>query len=351
MLFEILSPDAPRWAEVFGLLPTAAQDVFYSPGFAQLCQQTIDASHEVLCAAATDANGSVLLYPYVQRKLADIVDMRITNGMKDVVSLYGRGGITGRADADFLAAFHDALGQHMVGNRVLCGFDRLHPVMANERLAVPTCSIRDVGGFVVVDLRPNLDRLESSFKQSVRKDIRKAQRNGVRCFAENNCDHLDDFLDIYYQTMGRNSASEFYYFPKDFFSDLPNRLPGKFHFYYAEHAGKIVSCELVLHCGLYSHSFLGGTLKDALPLAANPLLKLEICVGMKELGVEFFLLGGGLSADDGIFNFKKAYAPNGVYPSRIGGTVWDNAAYAQLRQEMIAAGAPMAANRFQYYDC
>ncbi|MBW8365003.1 MAG: GNAT family N-acetyltransferase [Rhizobium sp.] len=350
MKLEVLEPGDRRWGELFAALPRSARDVFYAPGFAAMCQETLDAVHTVRCAAYSDDAGGILLYPFVLRRTGTLVDLPAANELADTISLYGRGGVVGEASAEGLATFHRELAAYMGSQHVFCSFDRLHPVIRNERLSPPDSSLRDVGGFIVVDLRPPVEAIEASFKSSVRKDIRKAGRNGVSCFAESNCDHLADFLDIYYQTMERNSASEFYYFPKEFFARLPEALPGMFSFIYAVSGDKIVSCELVLHCGDYSHSFLGGTRKEALPLAANPMLKFEICKEMKACGCQYFLLGGGQAPDDGIFNFKKAYAPGGVYPSLVGGTIWHADAYDALRQQMLAAGLPVAMNRFQFYD-
>jgi hypothetical protein len=80
------------------------------------------------------------------------------------------------------------------------------------------------------------------------------------------------------------------------------------------------------------------------------MLKREIVRFLKRRGAEFFLLGGGARPDDGIFHFKKAYAPNGVLPSRIGGTIWNIELYEQLRRDLSIAGAEMQAHRFQFYD-
>lgn len=350
MKFEVLEPGNRRWAELFAALPRAARDVFYSPGFAALCQETLDAAHLVRCAAYSDHAGGVLLYPFVLRRTGELVALPAASDLADTISLYGRGGVVGEASAEGLAVFHRELANYMASQQVFCSFDRLHPVIGNEQLSPPTSTLRNVGGFVVVDLRPSLEDIEASFKSSVRKDIRKAGRNDVKCFVESNCDHLADFLNIYYQTMERNAASEFYYFPKEFFARLPELLPGMFSFIYAVSGDKIISCELVLHCADYSHSFLGGTLREALPLAANPMLKFEICKEMKACGCQYFLLGGGQAPDDGIFNFKKAYAPEGIYQSLVAGTVWNAQTYDTLRKEMLAAGLPVAMNRFQFYD-
>jgi hypothetical protein len=348
--FFILEPDDPQWDCLFDALPLSAQDVFYSAGFARLCRRILRPSEKPLCAAFSSEDGSILLYPFVIRNVADLVDARIPAGLNDTISLYGRGGVVGRASADALDAFHGSLAQYMSEQGALCSFDRFHPVMGNHALASKSCKIIDVGGFVVADLRQTPEALKASFKNSVRTDMRKAERNGITCFAEQNCDHLPDFVDIYYQTMERNSASAFYYFPEQFFASLPTDIPGKFHYFYAVHEGRIVSCELVLHHGMYAHSFINGTRRESLPLAANPLLKDAMFGKMKGLGCDFFLLGGGQRPNDSLFFFKKAYAPDGVLPSLVGGTVWQQEAYENLRRDLIEAGHEVPQNRFQFYD-
>ena len=350
MSFSILKPDSPEWLDLFESLPPDQQDVFYSPSFAQLCQKMLNREDEVLCAAMTSRAG-VVLYPFVKRNLAKLTGFAGFPVHYDITGLYGRGGIVGSSAALMdTAPFHAAMASYCRESAIVCGFDRFHPIIANDVRATSDAKVMETGGFVVVDMRLEMDVIENAFKQSVRKDLRKAERNGITCFAESNGDHLKDFLDIYYHTMSRNSAAEFYYFPEEYFAAVGEEIPGQFHFFYAVAGNDIVSCELVLHHGKYCHSFLGGTKREALPLCANPMLKREIISFLKGRGCEYFLLGGGSKPDDGIFNFKKAYAPEGVLPSRIGGMIWDHQIYGQLREEMLQAGLPTPTNRFQFYD-
>lgn len=350
MRFEILTPDAPEWLSVFNALPQDQRDVFYHPGFAKLNQLTINRDHEVLCAALVLQDGGAL-YPFVKRNLGTLTGRLDCAGYYDITSLYGRGGIVSSwKNVEDGGEFHTAMDVYCSENKVICGFDRFHPVMENECFASPNEKIMEVGGFVVVDIRPELAEIEKSFKQSVRKDVRKAQRNTITCFSEANCDHLDVFLKIYRHTMTRNAAAEFYYFSTEYFRALQETMPGDFHFFYAQVDGNVVSCELVLHHGKYGHSFLGGTKREALPLGANPALKLEIIRVLKDLGCEYFLLGGGTQPNDGVFNFKKAYAPNGVYSSRIGCEIWDHDIYSALKNAYFLAEGGTTSSRFQFYD-
>ncbi len=350
MQFAVLKPDNPERAALFSRLPYDQQDVFYMPSFALLCQKSLNKLDEVLCAAMVVQN-EVILYPFVKRDLARLTGVSGFDGLYDIISLYGRGGIVAtRAASQHRASFHAAMAKYCQENSIVCGFDRYHPVIANDVFAASETKIMEVGGFVVVDMRPEMNTIESSFKQSVRKDLRKGERNGITCFAESNCDHLEDFLGIYYHTMERNEAQGFYYFSEEYFLILNELMQGQFHFFYAVADGKIVSCELVLHHGKYCHSFLGGTKRESLPLCANPILKRDILIFLKNIGCEYFLLGGGTQPNDGIFNFKKAYAPEGVYPNRIGGTIWDQQTYERIRAELTASGVAISANRFQFYD-
>ncbi len=350
MPFQILKPDSPQWEILFESLPLHRQDVFYSPAFARLSQSTLNQNDEVCCAAMT-FDADVVLYPFVRRDAGKLTGRASFTGYYDIASLYGRGGIVASHAAETnITSFHLAMAGYCRESAVICGFDRFHPVIGNDVWAAPDAKVMEVGGFVVVDMRPEMDAIEGTFTPSVRKDLRKAERNGIVCFAESNCDHLKDFLDIYYHTMDRNSAAGFYYFSKEYFIALNREMPGQFHFFYAVAGEEIVSCELVLHHGNYCHSFLGGTIREALPLCANPILKREIIRFLKGRGIEYFLLGGGARPDDGIFKFKKAYAPEGVFPSRVGGTIWDHQSYERLREELTSAGVAIPSNRFQFYD-
>lgn len=350
MKFEILEPSSVRWGELFNSLSLEQRDVFYAPDFAQLCQDTLNASDEVKCATLITGDGGILLYPFVERNIGQAFGAPFDQDLNDTISLYGRGGIVGDANEQDVQVFYTLLEKYFEDRNVFCSFDRFHPVIANHGRVSKLTKVMDVGGFVVVDIRPTLEEVVMSFKPSVRKDIRKAERNNIECFCEGNSEHLESFLEIYYQTMDRNSAGEFHYFSKEFFNGLSQYINGKFLFFYAVYQGTIVSCELVLYHGNYAHSFLGGTRADALPLAANPMLKKAILQKMKSLGCHFFLLGGGHQPNDGIFNFKKAYAPQGVYPSYVGGSIWKPEIYQGLKQDLVTAGHKVSVNRFQFYD-
>jgi hypothetical protein len=350
MQFVIVESGDPLWSSVFKRLPDVERDIFYSPAYAQLSQTTLNCKHKVRAAVFLTGTGGALLYPFVMRHLSNVIDNSLTSELCDTISLYGRGGVVGVANDAELKLFYSHLRDYFLANNVICSFNRLHPVIANQSLAHPTELIIKVGEYVVVDLTRDMPTIIQGFKPSVRKDIRKAERNGISCIFSNNLALLDSFMSVYNHTMDRTSAQDFYYFNKNFYDKLVDYLPNNFHFFYAQQDDKVISCELVLHHGDYAHSFIGGTQKDKLTLGANSLLKLKIIETMKDKGCKYFMLGGGHAPDDGIIKYKKAFAMNGALESYVGGMSWQPDKLAELKNNMKAAGSPISEYRYQFYD-
>ena len=167
------------------------------------------------------------------------------------------------------------------------------------------------------------------FKQKVRKNVKKANLNGLTCFFENTDDHLEDFLNIYYGTMVRNSADAGFFFTKQFFIDLL-KMRDNIMFFYVTYETMIISAELVLFASENCYSYLGGTNKDFFELRPNDFLKYEIIKWAKEKGLKRFVLGGGYGSDDGIFQYKLCFAPRGEYDFFIGQKVFDMKTYNKL---------------------
>jgi CelD/BcsL family acetyltransferase involved in cellulose biosynthesis len=88
-------------------------------------------------------------------------------------------------------------------------------------------------------------------------------------------------------------------------------------------AGRVVASELVLLSGNAAYSFLGGTDSAAFRLSPNHLLKVEIIRWAAAQGKQWFVLGGGFQPNDGIFQYKRGFAPRGVISFHVGCKVRD----------------------------
>ena len=181
---RIFSPTDAAWDEAFQRLPAERRDVFHTASYARLCQNTLNRNDKVLCAIS-NTESDVILYPFAIRNLEGLIGSRGA-GLRDMVGLYGRNGVLcspGTSDSA-LFRFHADLADFVSKQRVICSFDRFHPVIANEQQSAVDTEIIDVGNFIVISLERDIDTVESYYKYSIRKDVSKAIRNSVSTFIE-----------------------------------------------------------------------------------------------------------------------------------------------------------------------
>ncbi len=351
-MLQLLDPSNERWAAYFLGLPINQQDIFYSPDYAELCARYIQRVGRPLCAVLED-DSSYIMYPFLQRSISSLGNFEgiISPEYQDITGLYGRGGLVCSEKNGFdVSSFHGELQSYCNDSRIICGFDRYHPIVGNHGIVGHKTKVFDIGGFVVVNLSRPISEIEAEFTHAVRKNIKKATRAGCSIFSEVTLEHLDDFMAVYSATLARNHAADFYYLPEDFYRDLPSQMEGKYRFFYTELAGRVVSCELVLFHGIYCHSFLGGTLEGFGSVCPNHMLKREIIRFAQESGCQYYLLGGGTKPYDGIWSYKNGFSPEGTVASHIGGTIFDDDAYLLVREALVGGGIPVNKERIQFYD-
>jgi predicted N-acyltransferase len=176
------------------------------------------------------------------------------------------------------------------------------------------------------------DALWYDYAHKVRKNVNRARASDLRVEFATQGERLGDFLNIYYATMERNDARESYYFSRQFFEVLLAQCSEHTLLVHVLQKDTVVSTELVLCSQHYLYSFLGGTLAEYFPLRPNDLLKHELIRWGRDTGRSIFVLGGGYTANDGIFKYKQSFAPSGTVPFLGARLVHDAARYQDLVQ-------------------
>ncbi len=182
---------------------------------------------------------------------------------------------------------------------------------------------------VVCDLNCSMNDMLMRFEHKVRKNYKKAQRAGLQIEIDTVGDKLNDFLDIYYSTMDRNNAEKGYYFTETFFKTI-NKMRGNFTYFHVLYEGKIIASELVIIGSENMYSYLGGTYNEYFDMRPNDFLKCEIIKWGIEQGYRRFVLGGGYGSDDGIFRYKKGFAPEGIVQFYTGQMIFSETEYKKL---------------------
>ncbi|PKM71551.1 MAG: GNAT family N-acetyltransferase [Firmicutes bacterium HGW-Firmicutes-16] len=302
-------------------------DVFFNPSYGKLYEQIEGGAFDTFEYAGRDGT---ICNMYIKRPVSWLVD---DVQYYDVTTPYGYGGpvvTAGETSESLIAEYYTAWAAYCRGSRIIAEFVRFHLYdNADLRLYYPGEVIR-ISDNVVRSLTPTMDEIWMEFEHKVRKNVKRAQNNGLTVTADATGEHLSAFLNIYYKTMKRNRAKNYYYFETSYFEDINRTLNGQYIYFHVWHNEQIISTELVLYSQDYAYSFLGGTLEDFYPMRPNDLLKYEIIKWCKETGRRAFILGGGYHSGDGIYRYKKAFAPGNDVPFYIGRKVFQSEIYHQL---------------------
>jgi hypothetical protein len=327
--FSVLDADLPhereRWVAIWNQWPI--REVSAHPGYLELFR---GAGERVLAAVLRNEVGGCVLYPFLLRPVPRDLGYP---GLSDITSAYGYGGPAywgtdspEETAAQFWPLFDDWAASH----DVVCEFIRFGLFEA-PHIGYPGQVVERQPN-VIVPLDADDDVLWSRFDHKVRKNVKRARSSGVGVVVDTKGERIADFLQVYQSTMDRRDAAERYYFRRQFFDRIHAELGGRFAYFHAYREGRVISTELVLLSQDAGYSYLGGTEADSFPFRPNDLLKFEIMRWMRDQGKRAFVLGGGVTAGDGIERYKRAFAPGQSTTFRTGQRVLLGEAYEALTE-------------------
>jgi hypothetical protein len=301
------------------------KEVFAHPDYLDL--YTDDKSEA--CCAILQTDGAAVIYPFIKRDLSH--EPYCKEKLFDITTAYGYGGVYafGKWNGEMIEFFCKEFASWAKKSNIVCEFIRFAlDSPTREFYYMGECVLNNQN--VVVDLALSAEEMWSNFKHKVRKNVNRAKSHNLRLEFDEKGYRLDDFLDIYYGTMNRRGASQVYYFPREYFEAIIQKLKGQFLFCHAFYGDKMISTELVLVSDNNIYSFLGGTYDEFFEMRPNDLLKFEIINWGRNNGKKRFVLGGGYAPMDGIFQYKQAFAPEGVVSFFIGKKVFNPQKYNEL---------------------
>lgn len=316
------------------------REVFAHPAYVALfckpCQRA-------LCAVLESDEGACVLFPFIQRPLEQENWAKgRADGASDLITPYGYGGAYDLGGgAAHAATFWEAFDAWCADHQVVTAFARLS--LFDDQIIPFRGDVAEKGLNIVRRLDLDEEALWKDYAHAIRKAVNQARRAGLEVEVDLHGTRLDDFLDIYAGTMDRREASSSYYFPREFFECIIAELPGCFAFFHILSEGEVVSTELVLVSAHHIYSFLGGTRSEAFKQRPNNLLKHEVIRWGMAGGKTSFVLGGGYHPDDGIYRYKRAFAPDGAVAFKVGCRTFDAKAVeglVEMRSARESAWSP-----------
>ncbi len=270
------------------------------------------------------ARGGDVVFPCIVRDLPD------ASGRRDVTTPYGYGGPVVAGEDPPAADFYELYERWCRENRVVTTFVRFHPLLGNHRHAPPAVRVERLADTATWPLPAGVD-LFAGMHSMHRRGCRKAVASGVEVRVDRAPASLDTFVALYEDTMRRQGAESFYFFPDAYWEALAARLRDRLVRLDALAGGELVASMLVLATPPWLHYHLGATSGHGRELGASKLLFLEAARYGQANGFAELHLGSGLGgSEDSLWRFKQRFAPGASREFWIGKLVHDSAAYRDL---------------------
>lgn len=334
-MLEIFEKGETLWDRTWGDMPSSQRDVF-----ARRCYyEAFSAPDELAipeCAVLRDHRG-IIMHPYFRCPLTRYEWLDAPPDRFDLISAYGYSGIYGNVECpDLVDDYLQMFNEYCNSTGIVAEVVRLNPLMDVPPSLRKTHRLLRANSQVVVDCQRSDEDIFGSYLHNNRKNVKKALRSGVSIIRESvDGRRFGDFRKIYEDTMQRRCAREGFLFPEVFYQKLHEGLSEKIQVFYSVLEGISISAELVLCSDSSVYSFLGGTLKEYYDIRPNNLLKHEIIKWARDNGYGFFLLGGGPEGNDGIYEYKRSFAPQGVIDYHLASRVYDHELYQALIEKCM----------------
>jgi len=278
-----------------------------------------------------DHDGRVA-YPVVKRKITNAGGEELY----DITTPYGYGGPlvdNPTEDKGLLHRFRKAIDKYCIDNNVISEFIRFHPLLNNHINLDDHLNVSHIRDTVVMQLQQG-DDLLAEIPGKTRNMVRKAMKNEIEIRKIDKNENMNDFSSIYYSTMNRNDATDYYYFKDEYFVKTFELLDSNLHLFGAFLGEKMISASLIFTYGDFMHYHLSGALKEHLSLGANNLLLFEIAEWGRKQGLKSFHLGGGYSgSEDSLYKFKKSFSKTEPLKFFIGKKIHSQNLYEMLVNE------------------
>jgi hypothetical protein len=299
-----ISTSDARWHDSLKSLP---HDIYHLPAYIEADARRIGAEP---IAFYGQFEGKILFVPLLLRELPEVLDAPST--WRDAISPYGYASPLITHDVSDIQekllwqAFLDLCRE----KSIVTVFMRLHPLL---KLPSTTgdlhAGILYEGETVFIDLTLTQEDLRRQFRENHRRGINKLEKNGFKTVIDD-WGYLDDFIDLYWETMNRVGADGSYLFPCEYFLELKRLGRDSVHLCTVlSPQGNVAASGLFFTHDSIVQFHLSGTAYDFLPVAPTKLMFSYVAHWAKQRGATKFHLGGGVNCqNDSLFVFKAGFS-------------------------------------------
>ncbi len=303
-------------------------DFYFDENYGKLYEKSDNGKAEIF--EYEDENGKITSQ-FLIREIPDRI-----NGKTyfDIVTPYGYGGpivIYANNKEALIENYERSFSDYCIQNSIVSEFVRFHPLVKNYE---------DFGKmYNAIYMRKTLitkldeeDPVQNQFSKSARKNIRRALNAGVTYEVTVAPENIDSFKEVYYSTMDRNNASEYYYFDDGYFANVLKYYRENLIFVQAFYEGKTIAAGLYFIYNDIIHIHLSGTLSVYLNLSPAYILRYAVTLWGIQNGYKLIHHGGGTSnsEENSLYLFKRNFAKKYDVDFYVGKKIWNKEIYDRL---------------------
>lgn len=307
------------------------RDIYFEPNYGKLYEKIENGISMVY--DYEDDFGKVQ-HMFIKRKIPFSIDNNI---YYDIVTPYGYGGPTVEPNNEntrnkLIQNFMIGLDKFCSKQNIVSEFVRFHPLVDNAYDFMKHYDVSQIRNTLGTNLYEYDDPFQEEFSKSCRKNIRQSLKAGVTFKITEQPNDVSKFLDIYYSTMDRNNASDYYYFDEEYFNLCLEYFKDNLLLVEAVYEDKVIAMGFYFIYKDFIHTHLSGTISDYLYLSPAYVLRYALTQWGKEKGYKIIHHGGGRSNDpnDSLYKFKKRFSKNTEFKFFVGKKVWNENVYRQL---------------------
>jgi hypothetical protein len=289
-MFKIINPiDYPKWDEL--VLSTKGYSFFHSSAWAKVLHQTYGYTPHYFTIVE---DGKLLaLFPMMEIRSILTGKRGVSLPFSDYCEPIISDGISFQEMLDFITSYGKKRGWKYVEFRGAQNF--LDKEIPSESYLGHT-----------LDLTKDIDEIFSKFRESTRRNIGKAEREGVKVGIFNSSDSVREFCRLNCITRKHHGLPpQPYLFFKNIYKSIISKNLG--FVFLASHNKKIIAGAVYFHCGEKAFYKYGASEKNYQQLRANNLVMWEAVKWYAQNGYKSFCFGRTEPDNKGLLQFKAGW--------------------------------------------
>lgn len=304
------------------------KDIYFEPVYGKLCEIIEEGTAEIFHLETADG---IISNMFLKKHLP--ADLDPEQKYFDLSTPYGYGGpliLELKGDKTKLVTeYEHQFSQYCMDNNIICEFIRFHPLIRNYLDFEEIIDTHFLRKTVATVVKGSTDPFMEEFNRSARKSIRRVLQKDFSYEIIDRPDNLNQFIRIYQDTMDRNKAKGFYYFPPEYFDALLKSFRDNVLNINVFVEDTCIASGLYFVYNNFLHAHLSGTLSEYLEFSPAYLLKYLTCQWGKEHNIDYIHYGGGTTNDpqDSLLQFKSKFTQKGFFDYYIGKKIYNREVY------------------------